>query len=77
MGKYDLLGEYLRQQSRVEVLLTFKQIERIIAAPLPDRALKPQWWLPAATRSWTDVWRSAGFDAQLRTGRRVKFTRMH
>lgn len=81
MGKYDLLRDFLLQQRPAEVQLTFKQIEKIIVAPLPTGAMKPRWWMSgqgsAPARMRTEAWCSAGYDAELHPGRKVKFTRIH
>ena len=80
MGKYDPLRTFLRSQSSAAVQLSFKQIEKIIAAPLPASASEARWWIgpqgAIPARRQTLAWRSAGYDAQLRSGLRVKFTRM-
>ena len=80
MGKYDSLRDFLRSQRRARLQLTFKRIEKIIAAPLPDAAMKPRWWIgsdgAAPIRPQVAAWHSAGYDAQLLAGRRVTFTRV-
>ena len=78
MGKYDSLEHFLRRHPRPDVWLSFHDIERIIAAPLPDRALTARWWTTngyAGRKIQTDAWERAGYVARLYAGRRVKFTR--
>jgi hypothetical protein len=81
MGKYDPLSDYLRNETGGEIFLTFRQIERIIAGHLPDGAMKSWWWVPSVGSGQGSIqsqaWRSAGYDAQLHAGRKVKFTRAH
>ena len=62
MGKYDPLATFLRRQKRDEVLLTFRDIERIVSGILPKASADPAWWVgdegrtPAPhKRAWTSV----------------------
>jgi hypothetical protein len=78
MGKYDGLRTYLQEQGAEELTLSFRKIESIIGATLPDGALKPHWWSnelssqSAQTFSWLD----ARYRATLYAGRKVKFTKL-
>ena len=86
MGKYDPLRDYLRQQPKPEVTLTFEEIERIIGKRLVPAAKSPSpfkraaWWAdglsPTAALQQRCAWREAGFTAHLsRTALRVTFRR--
>lgn len=44
MAKYDPLNRYLLKQRAPELLLSFAEIERILDAPLPVSASRPQFW---------------------------------
>ncbi|WP_182713174.1 toxin-antitoxin system, antitoxin component [Brevundimonas aurantiaca] len=44
MAKYAPLATYLRRQRRAEVILTFRDIERIISGLLPKAAATERWW---------------------------------
>ncbi|MBB5740754.1 DUF7662 domain-containing protein [Brevundimonas aurantiaca] len=46
MAKYAPLATYLRRQRRTEVVLTFRDIERIISGLLPKAAATEGWWKP-------------------------------
>jgi hypothetical protein len=77
MGKYDLLGQFLRRwaarNSARELELSTMQIESIIRAMLPKRALEPGWWNSQAARARGDIqvraWLDAGFEARLAADR--------
>jgi hypothetical protein len=78
MGKYDPLRDRLRTLNFSEFTLTFREIEDIIGAPLPDTAMRPQWWANVkdvdSTHVQRNAWRDAGFDAFLiRGSKQVKF----
>ncbi|CCE11953.1 conserved hypothetical protein [Bradyrhizobium sp. STM 3843] len=44
MNEYDALRDYLKQQTRPELMLSFDQIEEIIGASLPRAAQRASWW---------------------------------
>lgn len=68
MAKYDPLRLYLSSRSEALVKLTFGEIERILAAPLPVSARKHQaWW--ANERDGRHVHAHAWLDAHYRTQR--------
>jgi hypothetical protein len=46
MAKYAPLATYLRRQRRTEVVLTFRDIERIISGLFPKAAATEGWWKP-------------------------------
>lgn len=65
MSKYASLGDFLRQQRRDEVPMTFSQIEKITGIKLPSSARYRAWWSNNATNSvMTKVWREAGFKSE-------------
>ena len=80
MARYDLLRDYLMQQTHREFELSFREIEQILGLSLPQSAERPQWWAnTVATTSHVqrEAWRQAGYDAFLVAGsRRVKFSRV-
>jgi hypothetical protein len=49
MGVYDKLRDHLRSVRFSEILLTFSEIEDIIGRPLPNSAVRPQWWANTVT----------------------------
>jgi hypothetical protein len=80
MGVYDKLRDHLRSVRFSEILLTFSEIEDIIGRPLPNSAVRPQWWAnetnPNTTRSQRIAWRDAGYDAFLiKDAHKVRFKR--
>ena len=44
MNDYDLLRDYLKQQTLPEFVLSFDKIEEIIDASLPRAAHRASWW---------------------------------
>jgi hypothetical protein len=78
MSKYDPLRDYLSAFRLKEIVLTFREIEKILASKLPASADRPQWWAnqQAPGRSQREAWRAAGYDAFLiRGSNKVKFVR--
>ena len=78
MGKYDPLYDYLRRRGTAEVEMTFRDIERVLGAMLPNSAARPQWWANEAEIDTRHVqsfaWQRAGYDAFLVAGaERVRF----
>jgi hypothetical protein len=41
---YDALRDYLKQQTRLELVLSFEEIEEIIGDSLPRAAHRASWW---------------------------------
>jgi hypothetical protein len=41
---YDALRDYLKQQTQIEFVLSFAQIEQIIEDDLPRAAQRASWW---------------------------------
>jgi hypothetical protein len=79
MAKYDPLSGHLRRQKHAELELSFAEIERLLSAMLPKRALSSQWWAgegAEAQQVQCKAWREAGYEAALQVGKdRVRFTR--
>jgi hypothetical protein len=78
-SKYDPLGEYLRQRPTSEVPMSFSEIEAVIGAPLPLKAVNyPAWWSNSTSNNtMTKVWLDAGFRTERVDvgGRRLIFRR--
>jgi hypothetical protein len=62
-SKYDPLGDYLASRQTVEVPMSFADIEKVIGAPLPPKAVDhPAWWSNnTSNNTMTKVWLDAGF----------------
>ena len=80
MSKYELLGEYLSDQTADSCTLTFSDVESIIGAPLPASArARRGWWgndrTHAQARSWMQVGWKVTQRHLLRRGH-VHFTRI-
>jgi hypothetical protein len=80
MGKYEQLGQFLRQQRTREVPLTFREIEKITGVKLPPKAQHHRaWWSNNPDNNvMTKVWLEAGFEsAQVdMEGRKLVFRRV-
>jgi hypothetical protein len=80
MGKYEGLGQFLREQRNGEIPMTFADIERVTGAKLPPSALKHRpWWSNNPRNSvMTKVWLEAGFRTEQvdMEGRRLVFRRI-
>ncbi len=65
MGKYEPLGQFLRNQRTSEVPLTFREIEKITGAKLPPKAQHHRaWWSNNPDNNvMTKVWLAAGFES--------------
>lgn len=65
MGKYEPLGQFLRNQRTSEVPMTFREIEKIIGVKLPPKAQHHRaWWSNnSANNVMTKVWLEAGFES--------------
>ena len=80
-SKYDPLGRYLRTLTGDRVELTFRDIEAIIAVPLPPscRVHAPQFWANSYSGGpWTRQWLDAGWRVSSHSvsGERVVFRRV-
>ena len=59
--KYDPLVAYLVGLAVDEVRLTFPEIERIVAAPLPPSARRSSFWTKSARSLTARPWQRAGW----------------
>jgi hypothetical protein len=78
---YDALRDYLRKQTLPEFVLTFEQIEAIIAADLPRAAQRASWWdslrSPQEKMPQREACLEGGYVATRQAdGKSVKFRRM-
>ena len=80
MGKYEPLGQFLREQRTREVPLTFREIEKITGVKLPPKAQHHRaWWSNNPSNNvMTKVWLAAGYEsAQVdMEGRKLVFRRV-
>ena len=66
MSKYEPLGEYLKNQGKELVPMTFAEIERVTGVALPPSAKKHRpWWSNNPSNSvMTKVWLDAGYESE-------------
>ena len=61
MTKYDPLNEYLKKSGRLNLRLTFAEIEKILNDKLPASAyVHEQWWLRGG-HTQDKAWLEAGY----------------
>ena len=65
MGKYDPLGERLRQVPGDQVRLSFAQIEALLGAALPRSAREKRGWWSNDETGHAAAWVGAGFEADV------------
>jgi hypothetical protein len=80
MAKYDPLLDHLRRQKTDLYEMTFRDIERVVAALLPKSAQRPEWWSnetsPDSHHVQCRAWLEAGYAAQpIKGAERVRFRR--
>jgi hypothetical protein len=79
-SKYDALGGYLVGRQADEVPMSFQDIEAVIGAALPPKAVNyPAWWSNnASNNTMTKVWLDAGFRSERVDigGRKLVFRRV-
>ena len=65
VGKYQPLGQFLRNQRTRDVPLTFREIEKITGVKLPPKAQHQRaWWSNNPSNNvMTKVWLEAGFES--------------
>jgi hypothetical protein len=65
MGKYEPLGQFLREQRTRDVPLTFREIEKITGVKLPPKAQNQRaWWSNNPSNNvMTKVWLAAGYES--------------
>ena len=81
MDDFDPLREYLALQTRVEMVLTFDEIEDILGFALPRASQRASWWEkernPENARPQRDAIRDGGYEAtRLADGKGVRFRRL-
>ena len=66
MSKYDALGAYLKNQGRLEIAMSFADIERIVGAKLPTKSQATRaWWSNNPNNNvMTKVWLAAGYRSE-------------
>jgi hypothetical protein len=68
MAKYDPLKNHLIRCHPREITMTFEEIEKVLEAPLPTSARRPQFWANTvndATHVQREAWRGAKYNAFL------------
>ena len=63
MNKYDSLKQYLISKAEDTVVLSFKEIEKIIGATLPKSAKTHQAWWSSSGHSHAQIWEESGYKA--------------
>lgn len=81
LDDFDSLREYLSQQTKVELVLTFEEIEEILGFALPRASQRASWWEkernPENARPQRDAIRDGGYEAtRLADGKGVRFRRL-
>ena len=81
MNDYDALRDYLEKQSLSEFVLSFAEIEEIIAGPLPRAAQRASWWdslrSPQERMPQREACLAGGYVAtRLADGKSVRFRRL-
>ncbi len=61
MTKYDPLNEYLKKSGRLNLRLTFAEIEKILADKLPASAYKYAAWWANGGHIQANAWLEAGY----------------
>lgn len=81
MPDYDALRDYLKRQTRQELVLSYAEIEEIIADSLPRAAQRASWWdslrSPQEKMPQREACLAAGYVAtRMPDGDSVRFRRM-
>jgi len=81
VNDYDALRDYLEKQSLSEFVLSFAEIEEIIAGPLPRAAQRASWWdslrSPQERMPQREACLAGGYVAtRLADGKSVRFRRL-
>ena len=81
MDDFDPLRDYLAQQTKVELVLTFEEIEDILGFALPRASQRASWWEkernPENARPQRDAICDGGYEAtRLADGKGVRFRRL-
>lgn len=65
MGKYEPLGQFLRQQRAERISMTFAEIEHVIGKKLPASKKQRAWWSNNPDNNvMTREWIEAGFETE-------------
>jgi len=65
MGKYEPLGLFLKKQNADRIPITFKEIERILNAKLPESKRNRAWWSNNPENNvMTREWLEAGYETE-------------
>jgi hypothetical protein len=78
---YDALRDYLKKQTRPELVLSFDEIEAIIDAALPRAAHRASWWdslrSPQERMPQREACLAAGYAAtRMPDGKSVRFRKL-
>jgi hypothetical protein len=78
LNKYDPLRDYLKNQDRVDFVLSFEEIEDILGFSLPRSAQRAEWWdrapSPENPREQATAIEEGGYDSRrLPEGGKVRF----
>ena len=81
MDNFDPLRDYLAHQTKVELVLTFEEIEDILGFALPRASQRASWWEkernPENARPQRDAIRDGGYEVtRLADGNGVRFRRL-
>jgi len=81
VNDYDALRDYLKKETRPELVLSFEQIEAIIDGSLPRASQRASWWdslrSPQEKMPQREACLAAGYVAtRLPDGKGVRFRRM-
>ena len=81
MTDYDALRDYLKKQTRPELVLSFDEIEAIIDAALPRAAHRASWWdslrSPQERMPQREACLAAGYAAtRMPDGKSVRFRKL-
>ncbi len=81
MTDYDALRDYLKKQTRPDLVLSFDEIETIIDAALPRAAHRASWWdslrSPQEKMPQREACLAAGYAAtRMPDGRNVRFRKL-
>jgi hypothetical protein len=79
--EYDALRDYLKKQTRPELVLSFDEIETIIDAALPRAAHRASWWdslrSPQEKMPQREACLAAGYVAtRMPDGKSVRFRKL-
>ena len=77
VNKYEPLRDYLKNETRIDFVLTFEEIEEILGFALPRSAQRAEWWdddTPHHPRQQRQAIREGGYDSRrLSEGMKVRF----